>query len=196
VTIATTGGAIGNALERQWFTTVIPPQAGQTFLDQLQELGGADHGRLDRDLVRVRGCCRGSSCCFPSSSSATSGGASRRVPPVACKGVGVGRSKAKVFDEERPKTTFADVAGYEARRSRSARSLTSSSAPNGTPGQGRWRREAVLWSDRPATGKTLLARAVAGEAKVPFFSVTGSSFVEMFVGVGAARVKRPLRGSS
>ena len=103
--------------------------------------------------------------------------------------LGVGRSKAKIFDAERPSTTFADVAGYEGAkveirevvdflRQAERYARAGAKAPRG-----------VLMMGPPGTGKTLLARAVAGEAAVPFFSVTGSSFVEMFVGVGAARVR-------
>jgi len=102
---------------------------------------------------------------------------------------GVGKSKAQVFDEERPKTTFADVAGYEGPKLEIRevvdflRHSEHYSRAGAKPPRG------ILMVGPPGTGKTLLARAVAGEADVPFFSVTGSSFVEMYVGVGAARVR-------
>jgi cell division protease FtsH len=103
--------------------------------------------------------------------------------------LGAGRSRAKVFDTERPSTTFADVAGYEGPKEEVTEVVDFLRNP------GRYRRagaappRGVLMVGPPGTGKTLLARAVAGEANVPFFSVVGSSFVEMFVGVGAARVR-------
>jgi cell division protease FtsH len=103
--------------------------------------------------------------------------------------LGVGRSKAKVFDEERPSTTFADVAGYEGAKSEISEVVDFLRTPERYARAGAVVPRGVLMVGPPGTGKTLLARAVAGEAHVPFFSVTGSSFVEMFVGVGAARVR-------
>ena len=100
-----------------------------------------------------------------------------------------GRSKAKVFDQERPKTTFADVAGYEGAKAEIAEVVDFLQNPDRYAKAGAMAPRGILMVGAPGTGKTLLARAVAGEASVPFFSVTGSSFVEMFVGVGAARVR-------
>jgi cell division protease FtsH len=103
--------------------------------------------------------------------------------------LGVGRSRAKVFDEERPSTTFNDVAGYEGAKSEISEVVDFLRNPERYARAGAVVPRGVLMIGPPGTGKTLLARAVAGEAHVPFFSVTGSSFVEMFVGVGAARVR-------
>jgi len=103
--------------------------------------------------------------------------------------LGVGRSRAKVFDEERPSTTFADVAGYEGAKSEIAEVVDFLKEPERYTRVGAMVPRGVLMVGPPGTGKTLLARAVAGEAHVPFFSVTGSSFVELFVGVGASRVR-------
>jgi cell division protease FtsH len=103
--------------------------------------------------------------------------------------LGVGRSRAKVFDEERPSTTFADVAGYEGAKSEIAEVVDFLRKPERYTRVGAMVPRGVLMVGPPGTGKTLLARAVAGEAHVPFFSVTGSSFVELFVGVGASRVR-------
>ena len=103
--------------------------------------------------------------------------------------LGVGRSRAKVFDEERPSTTFADVAGYDGAKSEISEVVDFLRNPERYARAGAVVPRGVLMVGPPGTGKTLLARAVAGEAHVPFFSVTGSSFVEMFVGVGAARVR-------
>ena len=103
--------------------------------------------------------------------------------------LGVGRSRAKVFDEEQPSTTFADVAGYDGAKSEISEVVDFLRKPDRYARAGAVVPRGVLMIGPPGTGKTLLARAVAGEAHVPFFSVTGSSFVEMFVGVGAARVR-------
>src|SRR5487761_1074282 len=101
----------------------------------------------------------------------------------------VGRSRAKVFDAERPKTKFSDVAGYEGAKAEIAEVVAFLRNPQRYQRAGAMTPRGVLMVGPPGTGKTLLARAVADEADVPFFSVTGSSFVEMFVGVGAARVR-------
>src|SRR6266516_4227082 len=103
--------------------------------------------------------------------------------------LGVGRSRAKIFDAERPQTKFGDVAGYEGAKAEIAEVVDFLRNPERYRRAGAMAPRGVLMVGPPGTGKTLLARAVAGEAAVPFFSVTGSSFVEMFVGVGAARVR-------
>ena len=172
------------------FTVVIPPQAGQSSLD---------------DLTKN----------IPDVSTAPSGESFgtevlyyllvfglpillfvwlfRRISRNAAGGLqgvlGAGRSRAKVFDEERPSTTFADVAGYEGAKSEIAEVVDFLRNPDRYARAGAMVPRGVLMVGPPGTGKTLLARAVAGEAQVPFISVTGSSFVEMFVGVGAARVR-------
>jgi cell division protease FtsH len=102
---------------------------------------------------------------------------------------GIGRSRAKVFDAERPETTFADVAGYEGPKREVTEVVDFLKNPDRYRRAGAVGPKGVLMVGPPGTGKTLLARAVAGEAHVPFLSVTGSSFVELFVGVGAARVR-------
>jgi len=94
-----------------------------------------------------------------------------------------------VFDEERPSTTFDDVAGYEGAKSEIAEVVDFLKEPERYTRVGAMVPRGVLMVGPPGTGKTLLARAVAGEAHVPFFSVAGSSFVELFVGVGASRVR-------
>jgi cell division protease FtsH len=115
---------------------------------------------------------------------------SRRGGAGGLQGVmGVGRSRAKLFDADRPSTTFTDVAGYEGAKREIAEVVEFLRSPERYQRAGAVAPRGVLMVGPPGTGKTLLARAVAGEASVPFFSVTGSSFVEMFVGVGAARVR-------
>ncbi|HEY7145653.1 MAG TPA: ATP-dependent zinc metalloprotease FtsH [Streptosporangiaceae bacterium] len=103
--------------------------------------------------------------------------------------LGVGRSRAKVFDAEQPQTKFEDVAGYEGAKAEIVEVVDFLRNPGRYQRAGAMAPRGVLMVGPPGTGKTLLARAVAGEAGVPFFSVSGSSFVEMFVGVGAARVR-------
>jgi cell division protease FtsH len=103
--------------------------------------------------------------------------------------LGAGRSRAKLFDEERPDTKFSDVAGYEGAKEEISEVIDFLRNPDRYQRAGAMAPRGLLMVGPPGTGKTLLARAVAGEASVPFFSVTGSSFVEMFVGVGAARVR-------
>jgi cell division protease FtsH len=103
--------------------------------------------------------------------------------------LGVGRSRARVFDAERPDTKFSDVAGYTGVKAEIAEVVDFLRSPERYQRAGAMAPRGMLMIGPPGTGKTLLARAVAGEASVPFFSVTGSSFVEMFVGVGAARVR-------
>ncbi|HEC09253.1 MAG TPA: ATP-dependent metallopeptidase FtsH/Yme1/Tma family protein [Acidimicrobiales bacterium] len=103
--------------------------------------------------------------------------------------MGIGRSTAKVFDSEKPKTRLDDVAGYDGVKREVMEIVDFLKDPGRYKRAGAMAPRGVLMTGPPGTGKTLLARAVAGEADVPFISVTGSSFVEMFVGVGAARVR-------
>jgi len=107
-------------------------------------------------------------------------------------GMGVmsfGKSKAKIFAESETKVTFADVAGIDEAKEELEEVVEFLSNPGKFQKLGGRIPKGVLLVGPPGTGKTLLARAVAGEAKVPFFSISGSEFVEMFVGVGAARVR-------
>ena len=190
VTIAQPGGTSSGTLTNGTnYTVVIPPQASQALLDDLQT-GGVE---------------------ITSSTSSPGFGTEllnwviilapfivlfwlwRRLSRGAAgqmQGIlGVGRSRAKVFDEERPSTKFTDVAGYDGAKSEISEVVDFLRNPDRYARAGAVVPRGVLMIGPPGTGKTLLARAVAGEAQVPFFSVTGSSFVEMFVGVGAARVR-------
>ena len=101
----------------------------------------------------------------------------------------VGRSKAKQFNEDHPKTTFADVAGYLGVKQEISEVVEFLKNPGRYQTIGARIPKGILLVGPPGTGKTMLARAVAGEAGVPFFSVSGSDFMEMFVGVGASRVR-------
>ncbi len=100
-----------------------------------------------------------------------------------------GKSKARMLDESTNTVTFADVAGCEEAKEEVAELVEFLRDPSKFQKLGGRIPRGVLMVGNPGTGKTLLARAIAGEAKVPFFSISGSDFVEMFVGVGAARVR-------
>jgi cell division protease FtsH len=102
---------------------------------------------------------------------------------------GFGGSKARVYDAERPKVTFADVAGEDEAKTELAEIVEFLKHPDKYRRLGARLPRGVLLIGPPGTGKTLLARAVAGEAAVPFFSISASEFVELFVGVGASRVR-------
>jgi cell division protease FtsH len=102
---------------------------------------------------------------------------------------GFGRSKAKMYDPERPHITFADVAGEEEAKRELTEVVDFLKNPTKYHQIGARLPRGILLVGPPGTGKTLLAKAVAGEAGVPFFSVSASEFVEMFVGVGASRVR-------
>ncbi|MGW0058286.1 ATP-dependent zinc metalloprotease FtsH [Nocardia nova] len=191
VTLQSSGRASGTLGDGHDYTTVIPAQAGPQLLDRLEKAG-----------VSVSA----------SPPAATRSGASQvltwvlmiapflllfwwlrragsRASSQLGTTMGVGKSKAKVFDTERPGTTFADVAGYTGAKTEIAEVVDFLKAPQRYRRAGAVAPRGVLMIGPPGTGKTLLARAVAGEADVPFLSVVGSSFVEMFVGVGAARVR-------
>ena len=101
----------------------------------------------------------------------------------------IGKSKAKVYMETDTKVTFADVAGVDEAKEELQEIVSFLKDPQRYGRLGARMPKGVLLVGPPGTGKTLLARAIAGEAGVPFFSISGSEFVEMFVGVGAARVR-------
>ncbi len=101
----------------------------------------------------------------------------------------IGKSRAKVFVEKEIKVTFADVAGVDEAKEELIEIVNFLKDTEGYSRLGGRAPKGILLIGPPGTGKTLLARAVAGEAGVPFFSISGSEFVEMFVGVGAARVR-------
>jgi len=189
ITFGQNGSASGTLRNGHTYTTAIPSQAGQALLTELQD-----------NNVQITATPSGASFSSEVLSWAIlllpfivifyfwrrlSRGAAGQLQGV----LGVGRSKAKVFDEDRPKTRFADVAGYEGAKQEIAEVVDFLRNPDRYRRAGAMAPRGVLMVGPPGTGKTLLARAVAGEAEVPFFSVTGSSFVEMFVGVGAARVR-------
>jgi cell division protease FtsH len=113
----------------------------------------------------------------------------RRVGGGPTQALSFGRSKHKIFDRKELKTTFADVAGVDEARAELVEIVDFLKNPKKYQRLGGRIPKGVLLVGPPGTGKTLLARAVAGEADVPFFTLSGSEFVEMFVGVGASRVR-------
>jgi len=191
IDIAQTGGTSSGTLTNgKSYTVVIPPQAGEAFLttlaaDNVQVTSAASGQGFGTEVliyliifglpILLFGW-------FFRRLSKTGGGQLQGI-------LGTGRSKAKVWDEERPSTTFADVAGYQGAKAEIEEVVDFLKHPERYAKAGAMVPRGVLMVGPPGTGKTLLARAVAGEAQVPFFSVAGSSFVEMFVGVGAARVR-------
>jgi cell division protease FtsH len=183
----TSSGTLTNGTN---FTVVIPPQAGQDALNQLTanvpEVSTAPAGSgFGTELLIYLIVFGVPVLLFFLLFRRLSRGAQGGLQGV----LGVGRSRAKVFDEEKPTTTFADVAGYDGAKAEIAEVVDFLRNPDRYTRVGAAVPRGVLMVGPPGTGKTLLARAVAGEAGVVFFSVTGSSFVELFVGVGAARVR-------
>ena len=113
----------------------------------------------------------------------------RQVQSGGGKAMSFGKSKAKLLGEHQNKITFADVAGVEEAKDEVEEIIAFLKDPKKFTKLGGRIPKGVLMMGPPGTGKTLLARAIAGEAGVPFFSISGSDFVEMFVGVGASRVR-------
>jgi cell division protease FtsH len=105
------------------------------------------------------------------------------------KAFSFGKSRARLFTQDRPQITFADVAGVDEAQEELREVIAFLKSPKKFKKLGGKVPRGVLLVGPPGTGKTLLAKAVAGEAEVPFFSMSGSDFVEMFVGVGASRVR-------
>jgi cell division protease FtsH len=173
------------------FTTVVPSQAGSSLLSELQTAKvavtaretGASFGSevLSWAIILLPLLLLGF-LWFRLSRNAAGGGGLQGV-------MGVGKSRAKVFDAERPATRFSDVAGYDGAKREISEVVDFLKNADRYKAVGAVPPRGVLMVGPPGTGKTLIARAVAGEADVPFFSVAGSSFVELFVGVGAARVR-------
>jgi cell division protease FtsH len=185
------GTSSGTLTNGKNFTVVIPPQAGQELLTELQDnnvaVSSAPSGNGFGTEVLIYLITFGLPILifvwlFRRISRGAAGGGLQGA-------LGVGRSRAKIFDEERPSTKFTDVAGYEGAKAEIAEVVDFLKMPERYSRVGAIVPRGVLMVGPPGTGKTLLARAVAGEAGVPFFSVTGSGFVELFVGVGASRVR-------
>ena len=184
------GTSSGTLTNGKSFTVVIPPQAGQELLTQLENnnvtVSSAPSGNGFGTELLIYLIVFGLPILifvwfFRRLSRGAAGGLQGAL--------GVGRSRAKIFDEEQPKTKFSDVAGYDGAKAEISEVVDFLKMPERYSRVGAIVPRGVLMIGPPGTGKTLLARAVAGEAGVPFFSVTGSGFVELFVGVGASRVR-------
>jgi len=190
VTIASNGQASGALVSGHRYTTIIPVElVGPSLLNELEVahvsiVASASSGSLADELLSF-GLILLPLLVLGWLWWRMSKGAAGLLQGVA----GVGKSRAQVFDGERPETSFADVAGYEGAKAEIAEVVDFLRQPARYRLVGATAPRGVLMVGPPGTGKTLLARAVAGEAGVPFFSVAGSSFVEMYVGVGAARVR-------
>ena len=113
----------------------------------------------------------------------------RQLQAGGGKAMSFGKSRARLLSEAANKVTFADVAGIDEAKDECEEIIAFLKDPKKFQKLGGRIPKGVLMMGPPGTGKTLLARAIAGEAGVPFFSISGSDFVEMFVGVGAARVR-------
>ena len=113
----------------------------------------------------------------------------RQMQAGGTKAMSFGKARAKLLNEKQPKITFTDVAGIEESKEELQEIIEFLRDPKKFTKLGGRIPKGVLLVGPPGTGKTLLARAIAGEANVPFFSISGSDFVEMFVGVGASRVR-------
>lgn len=113
----------------------------------------------------------------------------RQAQSMNNQNMGFGKSKARLYGNEKKKVTFNDVAGNEAAKQDLEEIVDFLKKPKKYEALGAKIPRGVLLAGDPGTGKTLMARAVAGEANVPFFSISGSEFAEMFVGVGASRVR-------
>ena len=189
VTLGSNGEASGTLKNGTTYNTVIPTQAGQPLLDDLQkanvEITASTPAPSFGSEVLTWILLLSPFLLFGWLWIRLSRGAGGQLQGV----LGVGRSRAKVFDAERPQTRFNDVAGYDGAKAEIAEVVDFLRNPDRYQRAGATPPRGVLMIGPPGTGKTLIARAVAGEAEVPFFSVAGSSFVELFVGVGAARVR-------
>ena len=113
----------------------------------------------------------------------------RQMQAGGGKALSFGKSKARLMNEAKNKTTFKDVAGVDEAKEELHEIIEFLREPQKFNKLGGKIPKGVLLVGPPGTGKTLLAKAIAGEANVPFFSISGSDFVEMFVGVGASRVR-------
>jgi len=113
----------------------------------------------------------------------------RQMQSPGNKALSFGKSKARLLTENRPKVTFDDVAGCEEAKEELSEIIEFLKEPHKFQRLGGRIPKGVLILGAPGTGKTLLAKAIAGEADVPFLSISGSDFVEKFVGVGASRVR-------
>jgi len=190
--VTSTGAVSGTLRSGRTYTTAIPVALNDTSLTaQLERHGvdisatapstGASAGAIVVDLLPLL--------LFLGFFLWIGRRASRQMGQMGRGIMGFGGSRAKVYDADRPRTRFADVAGYQGAKAEVQEVVDFLRHPERYEEAGAVGPKGVLMVGPPGTGKTLMARAVAGEADVPFLALTGSSFVEMFVGVGASRVR-------
>ncbi len=190
VDLASDGTATGALKGGNQYTTVIPVQADSSLLSELQSHGVAIQATAPSASSGWTSLLGWLVLLIPLGLLFWWSSRSLRKAGGVMGGMGaVGKARAQVIDAERPATKFADVAGYEGAKSEIAEMVDLLRNPERYSQAGAVAPKGILMVGPPGTGKTLLARAVAGEAEVPFLSVVGSSFVEMFVGVGASRVR-------
>jgi cell division protease FtsH len=186
ITTTTVNGTVGTDEGQQLFVATIPPGYDPTdFVDQLRQDGydveaqqpNALTGFIVQTVLFI----------------ALFGGLYyflfRRIGGGATSALNLGRNKVKIYDRKEMKTSFADVAGVDEAKEELREIVDFLKNPKKYQRLGGRIPKGVLLLGPPGCGKTLLARAVAGEANVPFFFMSGSEFVEMFVGLGAARVR-------
>ena len=188
VTVATTTitGVVETGSGRETWTATIPPGYDPTDLvnqlhEQEYEVGGIQPNPITGFLVQT--------VLFIGLFGALYYFLFRRIGGGATSALNLGRNKVKIYDRKEMKTTFTDVAGVDEAKEELREIVDFLKNPKKYQRLGGRIPKGVLLLGPPGCGKTLLARAVAGEANVPFFFMSGSEFVEMFVGLGAARVR-------
>jgi len=185
------GSTITQPVSYQTFSTVVPPDGDPTLLPLLEEHGVAisavDLTPMESFLGSILGLAL---TILPVLLLIGFLLFSARQAQRSQQGIlGIGRSNARRYNEERPSVTFADVAGADEAKQELTEIVDFLKMPERFRAIGARLPRGVLLVGPPGTGKTLLARSVAGEAGVPFYSITASEFVELFVGVGASRVR-------
>ena len=178
----------GHFTDGRSFSTYVPPE-DPNLVTSLRERGRNHHGSTHRRQHAVPSGCAGllvPRCCC---SSAFGSFSCARCNPAAARAMGFGKSRARLLTEKHGRVTFNDVAGIDEAKEELEEVVEFLKHPQKFQQVGGRIPKGVLLVGPPGTGKTLLARAIAGEANVPFFTISGSDFVEMFVGVGASRVR-------
>jgi cell division protease FtsH len=186
VTSTTVSGTVRTPEGQQTFVATIPPGYDPTDLinqltDQGYEVSGQQPNPLTGFIVQT--------VLFIALFGGLYYFLFRRIGGGASSALNLGRNKVKIYDRKEMKTTFADVAGVDEAKEELREIVDFLKNPKKYQRLGGRIPKGVLLLGPPGCGKTLLARAVAGEANVPFFFMSGSEFVEMFVGLGAARVR-------
>ncbi len=188
--INTRGHVRGQTYDNETFTAVLPPIRDPDFMPLLRDQDVEVKGTSDEEASLWEKLLVASFpillfiAVFVFFMRQMQGGAGGRGGPMS-----FAKSKARMLGEDQVKTTFADVAGVDEAKEEVQELVEYLRDPSRFQRLGGKIPRGVLMAGPPGTGKTLLAKAIAGEAKVPFFSISGSDFVEMFVGVGASRVR-------